>query len=230
MTLCGGPRDSISNLCTKMGREDWYRNREWTPEIEAAFRTRLERSRYHRPSNLRIQALYLINTRERRLVEVGLSLAEEFINRYPDHSDIQGGFALRAEALILLGREEGVVAAFRESLRRQRPNVLTDVAFDYFLYVAKRKLRDLYAEAGELAAARARQSFDLPSHVFKFCCATALVNDDLGVKEMASKFARSALDAFNAKHSGMSKHPKMGLVHSVDANMYLDIERIARLS
>src|SRR2546421_136048 len=67
----------------EMGRHDWYRNETWTPEVQAAFRERFDRSRgsFHKAQYLRIQAFYLAKAREHR---AALELLNELLEKHPD--------------------------------------------------------------------------------------------------------------------------------------------------
>lgn len=72
-----------------MGREDWYRNRVWDAETEAAFRDRLKRSRslFSKVQYIRIQAAYLLASDDPSVRKAGLDLMYEFLNDYPDTED-----------------------------------------------------------------------------------------------------------------------------------------------
>ena len=72
-----------------MGREDWYRNRVWDAETEAAFRDRLNRSRslFSKAQYIRIQADYLLDSADPSVQKAGMDLMYEFLNDYPDTED-----------------------------------------------------------------------------------------------------------------------------------------------
>lgn len=73
-----------------MGQHDWYRNKEWSEDIELAFRARLSRSRdlYNKTQYLRIQASYLLSSSDPTIQNVGLGMMNEVLSDYPDIDDV----------------------------------------------------------------------------------------------------------------------------------------------
>lgn len=133
-----------------MGRDDWFRNTTWTPEIATAFFQRLARSRGpdRKAQYLRIQALHLAETKERRLIEVALCLLDRLLTEYPTRSQLQSSHLQRAQCLVELGRDDDAIVAFRASLAAQRdfPNVHTDAWLDFAWFAVERERLDLYAK------------------------------------------------------------------------------------
>src|ERR1700751_4420690 len=115
-------------------REDWYRNRTWTPEIETEFFKKLGRSR-QKAQYLKIQATCLAKTHP----ETALMLLEKFFALKEDFF-LADALVASSEACLSLGRTEDAVAALKKAMNRERefPNYRSSAWFDFVLLVADR--------------------------------------------------------------------------------------------
>lgn len=64
---------------------DWYRQKKWSKEEEEYFFTKLGRARKDgRAQYLKIQAVELIETKDKKLLDVAESLINKLFSEYPD--------------------------------------------------------------------------------------------------------------------------------------------------
>src|SRR5205085_5435551 len=104
---------------------DWYRQTEWTQEIEDEFERRLTRSRGQRSEYLRIQAITLVEQNDPRLAPIAVGLAKRQLESSPNGIAAAQMWATIAKAHVPLGQRHDVVDAYRQSIRLEavRPNV-----------------------------------------------------------------------------------------------------------
>ena len=207
-----------------MGREDWYRNKDWNDAIEAAFRDRLSRAR-ERGQYLSIQGSALTGSLDQRLVLVGLGLIDEALVEYKDDRGFmkRTAYLEKVRALAKLGREAEIMPVLRAALQL---GPSSDAAHDFLHFVVTRKLREHYDEARRLAT-DAIASEIIPNNVFEYNCKVAMIADELGDEEAARNHALWALDVFGERRSPFWRLPDFGLVQSVAVDRFLEIERIA---
>jgi len=98
------------------------------------------------------------------------------------------------------------------------------------VYIATQKIRELYEEARQVASDYMAATLPFPKSLYDYNSALALMCEDLGDHTAAVRYACHALDAFHAVRSGAAKHPKVGLVHSVNVELFMEIERLASLA
>lgn len=212
-----------------MGREDWYRNETWTPEVQAAFRARFERRRgsFHKAQYLRIQAYYLAKT---GLHQVAVDLLDELFQKYPDDSQIASARSQRAECLLALGRIAEVADEYRLSLQAERdnPTFKTGAWLNFACLVTFHGMSNLYNEASAvLDEFTASRSLIFPAEKFQYAVARAILAEAKGDQDVAAAFAKSALENAAAEHSGFRYHPQLGLVNDLDKRLEQRLAAIA---
>ena len=104
-----------------MARDDWFRNTDWTPQIEQHFFAKLSRAR-DKNQPLRIQASMFAQ----RYPEVALRLLERYFE-LGDHFDQGQAHVDRARAYLALGDANAAIAAYEAALARENeyPKVTT---------------------------------------------------------------------------------------------------------
>ncbi|REJ74839.1 MAG: hypothetical protein DWQ36_13900 [Acidobacteria bacterium] len=212
-----------------MGREDWYRNTEWSPETRGAFWARLHRSRseFSKAQYLRIQASCLEGA---GLAEEALELLEYMFDHHPEKSELASALLSRATALVRLGRDREAVEAFRASLEAERgyPNARTEAALSFGEFAVLRDLAELYEEVEvELNAFVASLPVLFPLQRFKILAIGAVVEHHQGNRSKAEELATNALRVASQDQSGLRYHPKLGLV---GARQYGLLEKLGQLS
>jgi tetratricopeptide (TPR) repeat protein len=211
-----------------MGPEDWYRNRDWSADTEAAFRAKLSRSRTSRPQYLRIQASYLAGA----CPMAALALIDEYFET-GDKFDVPNAFCVRAEAYRALGRTGEAIAAYKRALswEETHPGHISVARTDLPKLVAEARLSSEYGYALEILASR----FDGPDHLFPSARyvwngTCALITHDLGRVVEAREFAERALRAARETQSPFRYHRGIGVVRDTADDFGRRIKRIVRPS
>ena len=206
----------------------WFRCTEWNEQCEAEFFARLKRAR-RKSQYLAIQALTLAGTGRPELAATALSLVELFVQEHYDSFFASGAFSTKARALGILGRWEDAFQAFEDALaaRRAMPHVIDDVWLDYPLAIARRRARDRYQRALDvLNEFMGPRALVLPVQEFHYFAALALISADEGDREGTSRWAGRALAAAR-RQAPFSRHPDVGLVGATDAELQIELERLA---
>ena len=211
-----------------MGREDWYRNTDWSRETEAAFRGKLSRSRSSRPQYLRIQADCLAD----RYPETALGLIEEYFET-GDEFDVPNAFCAQAKAFRALGNGREAVAAYKKALdwEELHPSHISPARIEFTKLVAEDCLSEEYEFALDVLASRFMAVDHLfPSTRYLWNGSCALITYDLGRFAEAREFAERALHAAAETESPFRYHRTVGLVRSTSDDFGRRIKRIARPS
>jgi tetratricopeptide (TPR) repeat protein len=186
---------------------EWFRNEDWSPEIEEQFFRKLSRARSQKAQYLRIQACYL----SKKKPEIALSLLDRYFELGDHFGDAQA-FVDQAHSFDALGDREQSAASFEKALLREQefPNSLTQAGYEFPLFVAMHKMASKYGMAIEVTE-RYRAKAVFPVNLFCGFAASALISLELGSEREAADFARQALSAA-AMQSPFPRHSSIGLV------------------
>ena len=208
-----------------MGRDEWFRNTEWSSDIEASFFARLKRARAAKKLQyLRLQAYHLITTHP----AVSVALLDDYFARGADGQVAAAGHDM-AKARLELGEVEPALTAFENALEAERkfPNFKTHAYLDFVVLIAMAQLKDRYEAALRILEENAvGQIFAVAQ--FEARGAQALILADMGRRQEGRKAAVAALEVAAKTHSGLRYHPQVGLVESIDTPFGRRIAQVAR--
>ncbi len=127
---------------------DWYRRRTWTKTDEEEYFTKLERARKDgRAQYLRIQAIELIQTRDKNLLSVAETLLNKILIDYPSNR-IEKSEVYNSLGEIYKIRKDYKTALeyFQKSLDYEKdfPNVITTAYLNFSETVVRAKKIELY--------------------------------------------------------------------------------------
>ncbi|WP_243295284.1 hypothetical protein [Geothrix mesophila] len=190
-----------------MTSSDWFRNTDWTPEIEERFNAKLKRAK-DKPQYLNIQAGMLADTHPR----VALGLLDQYFE-FPENIFRAGAYLNQAHSWVSLNDFDNAVASFLLAISREAefPHYKTNAYVEFPFFVATQGLAKSFNEALSVLASRA-SDLAFPLNHFRFHASYALIYSALGESAKATHHAQQALLAAEAKHSGFQNHPSLGLV------------------
>lgn len=174
-----------------MSDENWYRNCDWTPEIEAAFTQRIGKARAQKAQYLMLQGQALISRHPdvaARLLRQSIALENEF---HLNQANCYLGLAELAS-----GNVDAALTAYEAALEAQLrfPFVQTGAPLDYAFAVAWFARSERYEAALQILEAVKPSVF--PGADFQVHSAHALILADLGSENDARTKAHSALATF----------------------------------
>ncbi|ASK68242.1 hypothetical protein CF168_04780 [Shewanella bicestrii] len=190
-----------------MSSEDWYRNKEWSEEIESKFFEKLKRAR-RKEQYLRIQACTIASTEP----DIALSLLKQYFELNDDFDHAQA-YCDMATAYIAKGELENAINSYGKALERESvfPNLKTDAYILYPLVIVENKLSKLYQSAN-LVLDEHQERLMFPVDHFRWHAAKAIISAESGNTEEAANHAGQAFDAAQIKKSGFRFHQNLGLV------------------
>lgn len=211
-----------------MGRDDWYRNTDWSFATEAGFRDKLSRSRSSRPQYLRIQADYLTDSHP----HAALALIEEYFET-GDEFDVPLAFCTQARAHCRLGKIDEAVAAYKQALswEEAHPRHISPARTYYPKLVAEYRLASEYDYALDILANRFQpMDHQFPLERYHWNGSNALIASELGHQAEAREFAERALRAAAQTESPFRYHKNVGIVSNSSDDFGRRIKRLARPS
>jgi tetratricopeptide (TPR) repeat protein len=190
-----------------MTRDDWYRNTEWTPDIEKTFHAKLARAR-RKAQYLRIQACVLAKSHP----AVALRLLDDYFESGDDFDEAQAHVD-RATAYRALGQNEKALHSYECALavEAKKPFVKTQAYIQLPYLVATTAERLRYEQALDLLE-RHKTRLTFPVDHFLWHATRALILGDVGSLDAARMHAAQALEAAAMERSGLRRHPSVGLV------------------
>ena len=195
--------------------KEWYRRRVWSSEDAKEFENKLLRAHSrNRAQYLRIQAYHLA---EASLHAPALQLLDRMLMEYPGDLFIALAHHQRADLLLRLSKPEEAIVAYRQAMEAQRknPNVRTGAYLDFAWLVANNPGRSFLDEAIEVLKEFGGEEA-WPIARFKYFGVLAIIHAAKGNLPLASRHAKNALAAMDAKESGFRYHRNLGLVRDVE--------------
>jgi tetratricopeptide (TPR) repeat protein len=189
--------------------DEWFRNSEWNPAIEARFFEKLGRAR-RKSQYLRIQSCHLATNHP----QTALALLEKYFALGEDF-DFAQAFVGQATAYLALGKFDDAMRSLEKALDRECafPNLKTAAWSEFAMLVATLNLKSQFPKALHVLSEN-QSGLLFPVEKFKWHTASALIMAAVGDRKNAKEHAMKALDAAKANHSGFRYHPTVGLVGS----------------
>jgi len=133
---------------------DWYRRKTWTKTDEEEFFAKLGRARKDgRAQYLRVQAIELIETKDKNLLAIAEDLLKRILTDYPDNRlEKSQTFNLLGELYKLRGDNEIALDYFQKSINFEKefPNVITTAYLNFSETVIRAKKTELYDKVENL--------------------------------------------------------------------------------
>ena len=198
---------------------DWYRRETWTKTDEQEFFAKLARARKDgRAQYLKIQAIELVETKDKTLLKVAETLLNKMLTEYPD-DDFEKGSALHTLGDIykLNDNYELAIDFYKQTLDFEivYPNVITQAYLDYSELAIKTGKENLFDELEKLLLDRYSE-LTFPIEKYKVNSILSIINANKGRQEQAEKYADIAEQFATAETSGLRYHKYLGIVKERD--------------
>ncbi len=192
--------------------QDWYRSREWNPDVARRFDEKLRRAR-SKDQYLRIQAACLVDSHP----EVALRLVERFFDLEDPFTPAQA-LDVKARALTRLGRIEEAWSAYESVLAAEQtlPSVRTNAFADMSVLAVTHGLTHHYDRVLEILSSSTKlMTFPVLGFINHAC--RAIILESRGMRTQATQERHSALQLASLHSSGLPNHRELGLVGEQEA-------------
>ena len=194
---------------------DWFRKTTWTKDDENEFFIKWKKAHKHNKTQcLRIQANYLYETNNKKLLSVALTLLQKYFDEFPDDkSDKSSSFVLLGNIYKKMGKQEIALENYKNAIDFEDiyPNVQTDAYLKYSELAIQLNKTELYESIEKLVLSRDRD-LDFPINKYIKNAILAIVYKHKNNLEKANYYKNLAEEAANAEKSDFSGHKKLGLV------------------
>lgn len=176
---------------------DWYRRKTWTKTDEEEYFAKLGRARKDgRAQYLRVQAIELIETKDKNLLSVAETLLNKILTDYPDNR-IEKSQTLNSLGEIYKLREdyETALGYFQKSLdyEKEFPNVITTAYLNFSETVVRAEKKALYDEVENLLKEKINKDalkFPVQNYImYSVMTVIAEYNGDLGQAKIYADLA-----------------------------------------
>ena len=209
-------------LLRTMRSEDWYRNKCWDAEVEAAFNDKLSRARSQKAQYLRIQGSLLKESAPDAAIELLMRSIEEGDDFHIAHAHLD-----IAHANCVSGNVDAALEALEAVLEQEerQPNVRTTAAYDFAFLVALHQRQERYDRA--LALLEREGAGFFATMLFEAEAARALIYAARGNHALARQAARKALAAEAVKEGWIPGYPDVGVVPANESPLLDRLRTIA---
>jgi len=194
---------------------DWYRRKTWTKIDEDEFFAKLGRARKDgRAQYLKIQAIELISTKNKELLEVAKILLNKMLTEYPN-DDFNKGSALHTLGNIYreLNDYEIAIDYYKQALDFEQvyPNVRTQAYLDYSELVIKTGKIEKYDDVENTLLER-YSGLLFPIEKYKVNSILSIINSYKNRPDKAKHYAELAEKNATAEISELRYHKNLGVV------------------
>jgi len=176
---------------------DWYRRKTWTKTDEEEYFAKLGRARKGgRAQYLRVQAIELIETKDKNLLSVAETLLNKILTDYPDNR-IEKSETYNSLGEIYKLREdyETALEYFHKSLdfEKEFPNVITTAYLNFSETVVRAEKTELYDKVETLLTEKInKDSLKFPIQNYIMYSVMTVISEFKGNKEQANNYAALA--------------------------------------
>jgi tetratricopeptide (TPR) repeat protein len=176
---------------------DWYRRKTWTKKDEEEFFTKLGRARKDgRAQYLRVQAIELIETRDKYLLDIAEILLNRLLTDYPDNR-IEKSQAINSLGEIYKLREnyDKALEYFRKSLdfEKEFPNVITTAYLNFSETVVQADRTELFDEVEKLLNDEiSKDTLKFPTQNYIMYSVLSVIADFKGNLDKAKEYSEIA--------------------------------------
>ncbi len=176
---------------------DWYRRKTWTKEDEEEFFVKLGRARKDgRAQYLRVQAIELIETKDKYLLDIAEVLLNKILTDYPDNRiERSQTFNSLGEIYKLRENFDKAVEYFKKSLdfEKEFPNVITTAYLNFSETVVQADKTELYDEVEKLLTEKIKKdTLTFPVQNYIMYSVLSVIADFKGDIENAKKYSEIA--------------------------------------
>lgn len=183
---------------------DWYRRKTWTKKDEEEFFAKLGRARKDgRAQYLKIQAIELIETKDKYLLEAAEVLLNKLLTDYPDNRiDRSQAFNSLGEIHKLRENFDKALEYFKKSLdfETEFPNVITTAYLNFSETVVQLNKTEFYDEVEKLLTEKINMdSLTFPAQNYIMYSVLSVIADFKGDFDNAKKYSEIAEKNATAK-------------------------------
>ena len=200
---------------------DWYRRKTWTKTDEEEFFVKLGRARKDgRAQYLKIQAIELVYTKEKKLLNVAEELLNKVSTEYPENRiEKSPCYNFLGQIYELRNNAETALSFYKKSLdyEKEFPNVITGSDLDYSKIVVEEGKTELYNEVEKILLKRIQNDYiSFPIQNYIMYSILAIISDFKGNFEQAKDYAEIAEKNSLAEKNALwnPRKQKIGVVKS----------------
>ncbi|MFZ1790890.1 MAG: hypothetical protein WAT92_21375 [Saprospiraceae bacterium] len=198
---------------------DWYRRKTWTKADEEEYFAKLGRARKEgRAQFLRVQAIELIETKDKNLLAVAESLLNKILTDYPDNRiEKSQTFNSLGEIYNLKEDSESALEYFQKSLdfEKEFPNVITTAYLNFAKTVILAGKTELYDKVENLLAEKIdKNTLKFPVQDYIIYSVMTVISEYKGDIEKAKTYADLAEKNATTQTNSLwnSQKKKFGIV------------------
>ncbi|WP_259070145.1 hypothetical protein HDF24_15465 [Mucilaginibacter sp. X4EP1] len=199
---------------------DWYRQKSWTKADEEFFFMKLRRARKDgRAQYLKVQAIELVETKDKKLLDVAEGLIDKLFSEYPDDK------FNRASALVTLGNiyqlrnDDGkAIDYYKQAIDFEiiYPQVQTQAYMYFSELVIKQRKFEFYDIVEKKLLEKIPQAL-FPIEKYKGYSILSIINIQNGNTIQAAHYEKLAEQNANKKTSALRYHKYLGIVKERDS-------------
>jgi tetratricopeptide (TPR) repeat protein len=213
------PRNVSGNLTEHPTMTDWYRRKTWTKTDEDEYFAKLGRARKDgRAQYLRVQAIELIETKDKNLLSVAETLLNKILTEYPDNRiEKSQTFNSLGEIYKLREDYETALEYFQKSLdyEKEFPNVITSAYLNFSETVVHAEKTELYDQVANLLTEKInKDTLKFPIQNYIMYSVMTVISEFNGDVEQAKIYADLAGKNATAQTNSLwnSQKKKFGIV------------------